>query len=361
MTESAGDAAFYARAAKHRDIDLGALARVLVATLGRRLRATDVEVADLRLPKGAGTSSGTILFSASWSAGGTRQARDLVARTHPEKIQLYHEPDFHRQYAVLEALHRSGRVRVPEPLFYEEDASALGVPFFVMEQLHGRVPVTSPPYNSEGFLRDATPAQRRVAWQSAAEELCRIAAVPVSEMEFLRRREPGTSELERHLEYWRGAVDWSTGGNTPDEVWTLYEWLVKHLPAERPEGLAWGDARIGNMMFGDDFRLVGVMDWEAASLGGIRQDLGWWLFFDDFNGPARGLQTLDGLGTRDETLALWEQRVGEPAGDLTWFEAFTGFQIVILSLRMQLVLAGPGAFDLESNLGFRIVRERLGW
>jgi aminoglycoside phosphotransferase (APT) family kinase protein len=355
------DAAFSRETEERRAIDLDALPVALTTALARHLDASGVAVEDLRLPRGAGTSSGTILFRASWSAGGERHTRDLVARTHPDRVQLYHEPDFRKQYDVIDALHRSGLVRVPEALFFEEDSSLFGVPFYVMERLHGRVPVSFPPYNREGFLADATPAERRIAWESAMEELCRIAAVPVDQVAFLKRPELGPTGLEQHLEYWRRAVDWSTGHRTPDRVWALYEWLVEHLPDERPDGFTWGDARIGNMMFGDDFRLVGVMDWEAANLGGIRQDLAWWLFFDEFNGPARGLETLDGLGTRAEAISLWEDRVGEPAGDLTWFEVFTGFQIVLLGIRTQRVFGAPGALDLESNLGFRIARKRLGW
>jgi aminoglycoside phosphotransferase (APT) family kinase protein len=284
-----------------------------------------------------------------------------VARTHPDQVQLFRDPDFRKQYTVIDALHRSGRVRVAEPLFFEDDPAALGVPFFVMSQLRGRVPVTSPPYNSAGFLFDATPAERRVAWETAFDELCRIAAVPVEEFAFLDQPHLGPTPLEQQLAYWRDSTDWSTGGRTPDAVWALYEWLATHLPEDRTPGFTWGDARIGNMMFGDDFRLVGVMDWEQANLSGIRQDLGWWLFFDDFHASARGLTRLDGLGTREESLARWEDRVGEPAGDLTWYEVFTGYQITLLTIRTMLTLDAPGALDLGTNLGYRIARDRLGW
>jgi aminoglycoside phosphotransferase (APT) family kinase protein len=361
MSRLPADTGFLRDAIARRGIDLDSLARVLAEALARHLDATEVEVADLRLPQGAGTSSGTILFSAAWKAAGRREARALVARTHPDRIQMYRDPDFRAQYDVIDVLHRSGRVRVPEAIFFEEDARHLGVPFFVMGQLRGRVPVTFPPYNREGFLADATPAQRRVAWETAVEELCRIARVPVEEVAFLDHPERGASGLEQQLEYWRQSVDWCTDDQTPGRVWEMYEWLAEHLPEERPNGFAWGDARIGNMMFGDDFRLVGVMDWEAANLGGIRQDLAWWLFFDEFNGPARGLVPLDGLGTREETIALWEDRIGERAGDLTWYEVFTGFQITLFSIRGQLTLGVPNPLDLDANLGFQVVRERLGW
>jgi aminoglycoside phosphotransferase (APT) family kinase protein len=353
------DESVYSTAAERRAIDFDQLTKGLGETFGRRLDATDVTITDLRTPEKAGTSSGTILFSATWSDDRGENRRDLVVRTHPDKVQLYREPNFRQQYDVIDTLHRSGRVRVPETLFYEDDPTVLGVPFFVMEQLHGHVPVTFPGYNVSGFLFDATPEQRRVTWTTAVEELCRIAQVPVDDMQFLDKPELGPTGLEQQLEYWRRSVDWCTGDQTPDEVWHIYEWLATNLPSDRKNGFAWGDARIGNMMFGDDFRLVGVMDWEAANLSGPRQDLAWWVFFDDFNSEARGVRPLDGLGSRDETIALWEDRVGERAGDIYWYEVFTGFQICLFTFRTTLVLGGVA--DLETNQGYRMTRERLGW
>ena len=234
--------------------------------LADRFETTDVTVTGLQSPEKAGTSSGTILFTASWSDGGQRHERDLVIRTQPDRVQLYRDADFHRQYAVLDALHRSGRVRVPEPLFFEPDPSLVGVPFFVMEQLHGNVPVTFPGYNVSGFLFDATPAQRRVAWESAVEELCRIALVPVEEMQFLDQPELGPTAWSSSSSTGAARSTGPPGTRPPTSCGRSHAWLEANLPAERANGFAWGDARIGNMMFGDDFRLAGVMDWEAANL-----------------------------------------------------------------------------------------------
>ena len=87
------------------------------------------------------------------------------------------------------------------------------------------------------------------------------------------------------------------------------------------------------MAFGDDFRLVGVMDWEQASLAGGLHDLGWWLFFDEFHSIGQGVARLDGLGTRAETLELWEELVGERTDDLHWHEVFAGFTLIQLTCR----------------------------
>jgi len=362
MTDSKGyDPAVYVRAAEQRGLDLDQLARALEPTIARRLEVIDVMVDNLRIPEGAGTSSGTVLFSATWNDDDGEQRRDLVARTQPDKVQLFREPDFRKQYVVIDALHRSGRVKVAEALFFEDDPGVIGVPFFVMSQLKGRVPVSFPGYNVEGFLFEATPAERRGAWESAVEELCRIALVPVDEFAFLDQPQYGVRAIDQQLEYWRQSVDWSTDHQTPDPVWAMYEWLAANVPADAKNGFTWGDARIGNMMFGDDLRLAGVMDWEQANLSGTRMDLGWWLYFDDFHSTSRDLVRLDGLGTRDETIAFWEDRVGEKAGDLTWYEVFTGFQVGLLSCRTMVILGSPGAMGWDENLGFRIARDRLGW
>jgi len=362
MTESKGyDPEVYARAAEQRGLNLDELGTALAATLARRLDVVDVHVDGLRIPEGAGTSSGTVLFSATWKDADGEQRRDLVARTQPDKVQLFREPDFRKQYVVMDALHRSGRVKVAEALFFEDDPSVIGVPFFVMSQLHGTVPVSFPGYNVEGFLFEATPAERRGAWESAMDELCRIALVPVDEFAFLDQPQYGERAVDQQLEYWYRSVDWSTDNDTPDGVWAMYEWLAANVPADARNGFTWGDARIGNMMFGDDLRLAGVMDWEQANLSGTRMDLGWWLYFDDFHSTSRDLVRLDGLGTRDETIAFWEDRVGETAGDLTWYEVFTGFQVGLLACRTMVILGTPGAMGWDENLGFRIARDRLGW
>jgi aminoglycoside phosphotransferase (APT) family kinase protein len=359
VSESSERDAFEA-AARIRRCEPETLRRALERALAAHLRAVDVEIGELRHPVGAGTSSETVLFRAEWIRAGERQARDLVMRVHPDRFQLFLEPDFAIQFRVLEVLHREGLVRVPEPLLFESESPVLGLPFYVMSQLKGRVPVTSPPYMAKGWVVDATPAQRRVLWTTAMEELCRIATVPVSLVSFLARPDLGASGLEQQLEYWRRAIDWSTGGQhradgpdapktVPDVYPQLHAWLRANLPADRPDGLAWGDARIGNMMFADDFRLAGVMDWEQVNLGGARQDLGWWLFFDHFHTELRGLRRLDGLGSRDETIAFWEARTGMRAGDLRWYEVFAAFKVALLMARTRILLGDRDTRGASSN------------
>ena len=104
----------------------------------------------------------------------------------------------------------------------------------------------------------------------------------------------------------------------------------------------WGDARLGNMMIGDDYRVVAVMDWEQPSLGGALHDLGWWLVTDHNQTVGRGLPTPEGLGSRDETIALWSEVSGKSAEDLDWYEAFAVFKMDCLAVNMRRFRPMPG-------------------
>jgi aminoglycoside phosphotransferase (APT) family kinase protein len=316
--------------------DLDAAARTLEAWLGPKLAVSRVRVEGLKGPEGAGVSNETLLFHASCDDGQQASRRSMVLRVAPARIQLFYEPDLRSRYRLLDTLNARALVRVPEMLWFEEDASVLGAPFFIMSRLEGRVPLSSPVYNRTGWLHDASPAERHVLWASAVEELARIHSVPADLVQFCGRPQYGPTGEDQELGYWDAYRDWCATGEVRDDVAAMGEWVRANRPHAGGLGLAWGDARIGNMMFGDDFRLAGVMDWEQASLGGARHDLGWWLLFDDFHSVYQDIPRLDGLGNRQETIELWESLAGERAGDLTWYEAFACYKLALIVLRTML-------------------------
>ena len=118
--------------------------------------------------------------------------------------------------------------------------------------------------------------------------------------------------------------------------------LRANLPANQPPGLVWGDARIGNMMFDEDFEVVAVMDWEQPSLGGALHDLAWWLVLSEtMHGATPARPHLAGMGTREETIALWEELTGKSAADVEWYEDFTRLKMSCLGTRMGNLRGSP--------------------
>lgn len=303
--------------------DFEATRKILAEWL--RDKVGDVTVSELVIPGGTGYSNETLLFD----AGGA----GYVLRVKPTGYQLFLETDFERQFQIMKHVSENTSVPMPTMLWFEEDPSYLGAPFFVMSKVDGQIPSDNPAYNTEGFLADATVDQRRRLWDTAVHALTTLhLEVNAADVEFLAKPERGTTGFDQQWSYWLDFFEWAAKGNAQPVAAAAQAWLESNMPAERPTGLAWGDARIGNMIF-DDFECRAVLDWEMVSLGGAMSDLGWWLFLDRFHSDGYGVPRLEGLGSRDETLSLWRDRVG-PTDGVEWYEIYAGFKFAAIMIKL---------------------------
>lgn len=316
--------------------DLEALARTLAQWLGTRMiDAREISVRNLAYPRGAGQSHETVLFDAHWHEGGEARQQGCVVRIKPGGFTVFPDDLFDQQYGVMKALAQGEQVRVARPLWFEHDPALLGNPFFVMERKSGRVPVSIPPYAREGWLRDATPDQRRVLWRNAVGQLAAVQRVPLDGLDFLAGPQ-GERGLEQEWAKYVRFARWLQEIEPLPVLDAALDRLRGLWPQNQPEGLVWGDARIGNMMFDENFDVVAVMDWEQPSLGGALHDLAWFcVIADTMHGPASTYGApLEGMGSREETVALWEELTGKSSADLEWYEDFARFKMTCTGIRL---------------------------
>ncbi len=314
--------------------DLGVLAASLANWLANRMPgASDIRIENLAYPLGAGMSHETILFDAAWRENGSDKSQGMVVRIKPTDNTVYPDDLFDQQYSLIKLMHDFGAVRVARPLWFEAEASLLGAPFFVMEKVAGQVAVSYPPYSRQGWLVDTPPETRRRIWESAVRQLAAIQLVPINRASFLEL--PGGPDgFDQEADRWRRFITWVDPAGERRLLRDTFERLLAMGPANRPQGIVWGDSRLGNMMIGDDGEVVAVMDWEQPSLGGALHDLGWWLQSDHNQTAGQGIAPLEGMGTREETIALWEQTCGKSAADIEWYEAFACLKMECLAVRM---------------------------
>ena len=328
--------------------DLDQLSGVLVEWLATQMPGvTNIRVANLRYPLGAGMSHETILFDAIWNEGAGERRRALVVRINPTRHLVYQDDMFEQQYRLMHEMHERSQVRVARPLWLESDPQLLGAPFFVMEQVAGRVAVSYPPYAQEGWLAESAAADRRRMWTDAVTQLATIQHVPVANAAFLNLPGDFAEGFDQEVDRWRRYLDWVDPVGRLTLLRDGFDRLLATRPGNRPEGIVWGDARLGNMMIGEDFSVVAVMDWEQPSLGGALHDLGWWLYSDHVQTAGRGLPALDGMGTREETIALWSEVSGKSATDIDWYESFAVFKMECLGVRMATIRQMPAQAAVE--------------
>jgi aminoglycoside phosphotransferase (APT) family kinase protein len=275
-----------------------------------------------------GGSSDTTFINISWVGREGPTTHAWVLRRQPSSFQVYPDPELDHQVRVLELLAKDGTVPVPVIMWFEPDPAVIGSPFFLMTRVGGRTLCTFPSYNQSGWLTQATPSERERLWRSAVQTLASIHRLDGAQFAFLSRPAEGDSGLEQQLAYWSRYVRRMLEGSAHPLLVEAGRWLAGNVPKPAPTSLSWGDARLGNMIF-REFECVAVLDWETVSLGGAEEDLGWWLFYDDFFSAGLGLQRLEGLGSREETLRLWEEAVGRTAAPMHFYDIFAAYRVAL--------------------------------
>ena len=306
----------------------------LATRLSRWLEAKTggpVKVGNLSYPRGAGQSHETILFDAAQSG----ETQGYVVRIKPGRFTVFPDDLFIQQFQIMEAMHKGEHVRLARPYWFEHDPSVLGRPFFIMEKVAGRVPVSVPPYRDTGFVAEATATQRRRMWEGGVQQVAAVHSLPVAAAQFLAGKDGERDGLNQEFAKYARFVSWVQ----EDRPWPVLDEGLARLkslrPGNQPEGVVWGDARPGNIMFDDHFDPVAVMDWEQPSLGGALNDLGWWLSISEsMHGAVGGKPHLEGMGTRAETIALWEELTRKSATGVEWYEDFARLKHSCCHVRM---------------------------
>ena len=316
--------------------ELSATAVTLAGWLERQMPGAErLRVENLSYPQGAGRSHETILFDVHWLEDGKPKSRGCVVRIKPGRHTVFPDDLFDQQYRVMRLMCELGRVRVAQPLWFEADPSILGAPFFVMERVRGRVAVSFPPYAETGWVHDSMPAQRAKMWENGVRQLAAIQSTPLAKAEFLRGRAHAPSGLVQEWDKYVRFVEWISRERSWPVLQRALHRLKASWPANQPPGIVWGDARLGNMMFNDDFEVVAVMDWEQPSLGGALNDLAWWLVISEaMHGARPDRPHLEGMGTRADTIALWQEITGISTADIEWYEDFTHLKLSLTAVRL---------------------------
>jgi len=335
--------------------DLEAARGILGRWLETRLpEVGPVEVGPISGPAFTGFSNETLLFDASWKGADGPESTSLVLRVKPTQHTVFLEQDFEQQYLVLRTLGEHTTVPVPVVRWYEEDESILGAPFFVMDHVDGRAPSDSPPYTEAGWLlEESTPAQRRALVEHGVHALAAVHAVDWRGLglEVLSKPQYGALGCEQQLRYYERSYEWAVqdaGFPAPPVARAALEWVQAHAPTSDPEiTLCWGDARINNQLFGPDYEVRAVVDWEMVTLADPMMDLGWWLFLDRHFHEGMPAPRMEGFPTREDVVAFYEQASGRQARDLAFYEVFAGLRFAVIMVRIATLVTSFGLMPPE--------------
>src|SRR5215204_4154660 len=251
-----------------------------------------------------------------------RGAARVVLRRPPRPPLPPSAHDVLREARLLRALEETP-VRVPAVLAVGDDESVLGVPFYVMEEVHGSVLASDVPAELD------TPAERRRTAEELVDALVEVHAVDWRACGLEGYGKP-TGYLERQLRRFTGLWDFNKTRELP-VVEEVGQWLATNLPESPESTIVHGDYRLGNVMLADEApaRLVAIFDWELSTIGDPLADVGYltvtWAEPDDpadisFSSLSAATRR-SGFLTRAELTARYEERSGRSVSALNWYQA----------------------------------------
>jgi aminoglycoside phosphotransferase (APT) family kinase protein len=317
-------------------------ARTLEQWLGARLGTSSVAVSDLSVPK-AGFSNETILGVVGWNDADGSHSVEFALRIEPTAHQLFVTPDALRQARVMSTL--AGHIRVPPVWLTESDKSVLGAPFFLMDRVRGRIPGDVPSWHQKGWVYELGADEQRGMHDAGLEALARLHGIDTTtpEFAFLENSGQGT-QLERYVGHLASWAEWCRPVIRYDApvIDAALAYVTTETPEDDRRSVMWGDARVGNIIFGDDLSVAAMLDWEGAALGPPELDVAWWIMFDEFLCETQCLRRLPGIPDRAGTLARYEQLSGTTLRDVAYYEVLAGLQFALINSRLADLLISNG-------------------
>jgi aminoglycoside phosphotransferase (APT) family kinase protein len=252
--------------------------------------------------------------------------RELVLRKPPVGTKAASAHDMKREFLIQSRLQPVYPL-VPSMVALCDDQSVMGSDFYVMERVVGDI-----------FRRDVPegvkPSDVSVMADSLISGLVQLHAVDASILAELNK---GPGYVQRQVEGWSKRYRNALTDDVPNGE-KVMAWLDANRPTDVASCVIHGDWRIDNVVFDlEQARIVGVLDWELATVGDPLMDLGsslaYWVDRDDepaFAGLRRQPSHLPGMPTREEFVQRYLQLSGRRCDDFTFYEVFGLFRLAVI-------------------------------
>ncbi len=253
---------------------------------------------------------------------------DLILRRPPAGTKAKGAHDMGREYRTQKALAPVFPL-VPEMIAYCEDESVIGSEFYIMRRLKGIIPRKNLP---RGLA--LTEADTRQLCRNALDTLVALHQVDIKATG-LDKLGKGAGYTSRQIKGWSERYSKARTWNVPSGR-KIMAWLADHIPTEERICITHNDFRFDNLVLDehDPTRIIGVLDWELATLGDPLMELGnslaYWVQADD-DFLARSVRRqpthLPGMFTRKEVVDYYCDRMGITTGNWAFYEVYGLFRL----------------------------------
>lgn len=260
--------------------------------------------------------------------------QDLILRRPPVGKKAAGAHDMGREYRVQSALKEPFGL-VPTLVAFCDDPAVIGSEFYVMHRIDGLIPRKDLPPGLE-----LSTAETRELCQAFADTLIRLHRVDTTRPEIAALGK-GTGYVERQITGWSARYRNAITEDAPGFE-KVMGWLAARMPADVANCVIHNDFRFDNLVLDrqDPSRVIGVLDWEMATLGDPLMDLGgtlsYWVQADDddmFQLVRRQPSNLPGMFTREELVDYYCAEMGLSVSPEQWrfYEVYGLFRFAVIA------------------------------
>jgi len=275
--------------------------------------------------------------ASNWTYRLEYPGHDLVLRRPPTGTKAKSAHDMGREFRVQQAL-RPFYPYVPEMIAFCDDPAVLGCDFYVMRRVPGVILRGNLP---PGFTL-CPDAARRMCF-SVIDRLVDLHSIDpkAAGLEGLGK---GAGYARRQIEGWSDRWVKARTWNAPRFA-KVMAWLKANVPEDVATVVVHGDYRLDNVVLdpADPSRVVGVLDWEMATLGDPLMDLGnslaYWVEAGDDLGAQwtrRQPTHLPGMPTRREVVDYYLSKTGFRPGNRAFYEVYGLFRLAVIAQQIYL-------------------------
>ncbi|MDZ4714165.1 MAG: phosphotransferase family protein [Cytophagales bacterium] len=254
---------------------------------------------------------------------------EFILRRPPFGAAIKSAHDMGREFKVLSLL-KDHYQKIPTPLHYCEGVDAIGAPFYIMERLRGII-LRPGDVKKIGLA----PAEMKKLSEALVDNLVALHAINIYDTGLDQLGKP-EGYIQRQVEGWTRRYE-TAQTDIIEKMDALGEWLMFNQPVDTAPTLLHNDYKYDNVVFREDFsEIIGVLDWEMATVGDPWMDLGASLAYwgEGRDGPLAkvfNISWLPGNMPRTEVVQRYMEKSGRAVDSPVFYYVFGLFKNAVIA------------------------------
>ncbi|MBX2963995.1 MAG: phosphotransferase family protein [Cyclobacteriaceae bacterium] len=256
--------------------------------------------------------------------------QEYILRRPPIGANIKSAHDMGREFMVLTRL-KPHFGKIPSPIIYGEDESVIGAPFYIMQRLQGVILRAS-----HAQQLKLSPEIFKSISEALVDTLVELHSIDIVKTGLDQLGKP-EGYVQRQVEGWIKRY-YAAETDSLEHMNQLAAWLKQQQPVSQQPTFLHNDFKYDNVILDPNnlSHIIGVLDWEMATVGDPLMDLGaslayWSEATDTSILQSFNLTVLPGNLTRQQVVNRYEEKSSRDISGIHFYYVFGLFKNAVIA------------------------------